>query len=69
MPVADLIKRARTIIATADTTRTDNAPAKELASSYMTLLTGVHEGRIEAALERCRAAGKVVPANEDWACS
>lgn len=67
MPVPELIKRTRTIIAAADKTRTDNAPAKELASSYMNLLAEVHEGKIEAALERCRAAGKVVPANEDWA--
>lgn len=67
MPVPELIKRARTILAAADTTRTDNAPAKELASSYMSLLAEVHEGKIEAALERCRDAGKVVPANEDWA--
>ena len=67
MPVPELIKRARTILAAADTTRTDNAPAKELASSYMSLLAEVHEGKIEAALERCRDAGKVVPANEEWA--
>lgn len=68
MPVPDLIKRARAIIAAADTTQTDNGPAKELASSYMRLLAEVHDGRIETALERCRAAGKVIPANEDWAC-
>ena len=67
MSVSEMIKRARTIIAAAETTRTDNAPAKELASSYMNLLVEVHEGKIEAALERCRDAGKVVPANEEWA--
>lgn len=67
MPVPELIKHARTILAAADTTRTDNTSAKELASSYMNLLAEVHEGKIEAALERCRDAGKVVPANEDWA--
>ena len=67
MPVPELIKRARVIIAAADTTRTDNSHAKEMASSYMQLLAELHEGKIEAALERCRAAGKVVPANEEWA--
>lgn len=67
MPVPELIRRARAIIATADTTRSDNAAAKELASSYMNLLAEVHEGRVEAVIERCRAEGKVVPAIEDWA--
>ncbi len=66
MPVHQLIKRTRAIIAAADTTRTDNAPTRELATSYMSLLAEVHEGKIEAALERCRDAGKVVPANEGW---
>lgn len=67
MPVAELIKRARAIIAAADTTRTDNSHAKEMAFSYMQLLAEVHEGKIVTALERCRAAGKVVPASEEWA--
>ncbi|SEN51698.1 Mu-like prophage I protein [Gemmobacter aquatilis] len=54
MPVADLIKRARNILNAAQRTRTDTTPAKELASSYMQLLAELHEGRVEAALERAR---------------
>lgn len=57
MSVTDLIKRARMIIAAAVTTRTDNRQAREMASSHMNLLAGLHEGKIEAGLERCRSAG------------
>lgn len=67
IPVSELIKRARVIIAAADTTRTDKGHAKEMASSYMQLLAELREGKIEAAMKRCRSAGKVVPANEGWA--
>ncbi|QEW19255.1 Mu-like prophage I protein [Marinibacterium anthonyi] len=66
-PVADLIRRAQAILAAADSTRTDNASAKALASSYMTLLSELHEDRVEAALERARSTGKLVPAMEGWA--
>lgn len=67
MSVPDLIRRARAIIAAAATTRTDTGPAQEMASSYMTLLAELHEDRAEAALERARASGKLVPAMEGWA--
>ncbi|ARE38349.1 Mu-like prophage I protein [Rhodovulum sp. P5] len=66
-PVDALIAQIRAIIATADGLRTDTGPAKELASSYISLLSEVHEGRVEAALERARASGKLVPAMEGWA--
>lgn len=66
-PVTDLIRKARSILAAADTSKTDNRAAKEMASSYMKLLTELHDDRVEAALERARDAGKLVPAMEGWA--
>ena len=66
-PVADLIRKARAIIAAADGTKTDNRAAKEMASSYMKLLAELHDDRVEAVLERARDAGKLVPAMEGWA--
>lgn len=66
-PVADLIRQAREIIAAADMTRTDNRAAKEMAASYMKLLAEIHHDKVEAALERARASGKLVPAMEGWA--
>ena len=67
MSVPDLIKRARAILEAAGRAKTDTAPAKELASSYMKLLAELHEDKTVAALERARASGKLVPAMEGWA--
>lgn len=64
---APLIRKARAIIAAADGTKTDNHAAKEMASSYMKLLTELHDDKVEAALERARDAGKLIPAMEGWA--
>ena len=66
-PVVDLIRKARAIIAAAEGTKTDNRAAKEMVSSYMRLLTELHDDKVEAALERARDAGKLVPAMEGWA--
>lgn len=66
-PVEDLIRKARAIIAAADTTRTENRAAKEMASSYMKLLAEIHHDKVEASLERARATDKLVPAMEGWA--
>lgn len=66
-PVAELIRKARSILAAADTTKTDNRAAKEMASSYMKLLSELHDDKVEAALERARNSGKLVPAMEGWA--
>lgn len=51
-PIPDLIRKARAIIAAADGTKTDNRAAKEMASSYMKLLTELHDDKVEAALDR-----------------
>lgn len=66
-PVGELIRKARAIIAAANSTRTDNRAAKEMASSYMKLLTELHDDKVEAALDRARDAGKLVPVMEGWA--
>ena len=66
-PIHDLIRKARAIIAAADGTKTDNRAAKEMASSYMKLLTELHDDKVESALERARASGKLIPAMEGWA--
>lgn len=66
-PVAELIRKARAIIAAAGGTKTDNRAAKEMASSYMQLLSELHDDKVEAALERARDAGKLVPVMEGWA--
>lgn len=66
-PVEELIRKARAIIAAADGTKTDNKAVKEMASSYMKLLTELHGDKVETALERARESGKLVPAMDAWA--
>ena len=66
-PIPELIRKARAIIAAAGGTKTDSRAAKEMASSYMKLLTELHGDKVETALERARSAGKLVPVMEGWA--
>ena len=66
-PIAELIRKARAILAAADTTKTDNRAAKEMAPRYMKLLSELYDDKVEAALERARGSGKLVPAMEGWA--
>ena len=66
-PIAELMRKARAVIAAAGGTKTDNRAVKEMASSYMQLLTELHEDKVETALERARSSGKLVPVMENWA--
>ncbi len=65
--IAELIKKARAIIAAAGDTKTDNSAAKEMASSYMQMLSELHDNKVDAVLERARNSGKLVPAMDGWA--
>lgn len=61
--VDQLTTCARAIVAAATTAQTGGEAETQLAS----LRAEIHRGRVDAALERARASGKLVPAMEEWA--